>query len=192
VETSCKRADASLLSLAEPALKPIRVVAPTLRGCPIGGNEATRVFGLIAGFTIFGAAGTEFCGTAFNAAGGGSAAVVTGFLIATGGLESAGTTGLVGTGVRVGAEILGSGGAGITFGWVGAVGGAIGRICRGVRFAAGARRVVRVNFRADFRTVAFFFVVRFRIAFGGRSLILPDLVEDRPPENIGNFGIGAA
>ena len=114
------------------------------------------------------------------------------FLAAAGGLESAGATGLVGTGVRVGVEILGNGGAGITFGRVGAVGGAIGRICRGARFTAGACRAVRVNFRTGFRAVRFFLVVRFRIDLGGRSLIVPDLVEDRPPENTGNFGIGAA
>jgi hypothetical protein len=192
VETSCKRADASLLSLAEPAVKPIRVVAPALRGCPIGGNEATRVAGLLTGFAILGAAGTAFGGTTFSAAGGGSVTVLTGFLAAAGGLESAGASGLVGTGVRVGAEILGNGGAGITFGRVGAVGGAIGRICRGARFTAGACRAVRVNFRTGFRAVRFFLVVRFRIDLGGRSLIVPDLVEDRPPENTGNFGIGAA
>lgn len=192
VETSFKRADASLLSLAEPALKPIRVVAPALRGCLIGGNEAKRVLGLLDGLTIFGAAGAEFSGTTFKGAGGGNVTVLTDFLTTAAGLESTGTAGLVGTGVSVGAEIFGKGGAGITLGRVGAVGGAIGRICRGARFTAGARRAVRVNFRVDFRAVRFFLVVRFRIALGGRSLILPDLVEDRPLENTGNFGIGAA
>lgn len=191
-ETSCKCADASLLSLAEPALNPIRVDVPDLRGCPIGGNEATRDLGVRAGVAIFGAAGTVFCGTTFNEAGGGSTTVLSGFFATDVGLDSAESTGLVGAGVRVGIETLGNGGAEITFGRVRAVGGAIGRICCGARFTAGTRRAVRVNFRAGFRTVRFFLVVRFCIALGGRSLILPDLVEDWPLENTGNFGIGAA
>ena len=168
-ETSFKRADASLFSLAEPTLKPIRVVAPALRGCPIGGNEAIRVLGLRAGVTIFGAAGAAFRGTTFKGAGGGSVTVLTGFLMIGIGLESAGTTGLVGTAARAGAEIFGNGGAEIAFGRVGAFNGAIGRICRGTCFTAGARRAVWLNFRIDFRAFCFLFVARFRIALGGRK-----------------------
>jgi len=147
-----------------------------------------RDLGVRAGVTIFGAAGTVFCGTTFSAVDGGSVTVLTDLLTTAAGLVSIGSAGLVGTGVRAGSEILGNGGAGITFGRVGAVGGAIGRICRWARFTAGARRAVPVNFR----TVLFFVVARFRIALGRRSTILPDLAEDRPLEITGNLGIGAA
>ncbi len=186
LETSFKRAEASLLSFADPALNPMRVVAPALRSWPIGGSDATCGLGSLLGAVIFGAAGTVFFGTTFSGAGGGKVIVFTGFFATAVGFGAGGTTGAVGTGTRAGAESFGADGAGIAFGGVKALGGANGRIWRG----AGARRAVRVILRAGFRAFLFVCVVRLRIALGGRRTMPPDLAEERPVEITGNLGCG--
>lgn len=191
LETSFKRAEASLLSFADPAPNPIRVVAPALRSWPTGGKEATCVLGLLLGAVIFGAAGTVFCGTTFKGAGGGKVKAFTGFFATAAGFGTGGTTGAFDTGTRAGAASLGKGGAGMAFGGVNALGGANGRICRGVLFVAGARRAERVILRAGFCAFLLCCVARLRTALGGRRTIFPDLAEERPVEITGNLGCGA-